>query len=57
MPAILELAREQLLGVRGLAIKAGAPSRVFIRTPQDTGHPHPVLSKSTSEAPVRAVSP
>jgi len=34
---------EQLLEVRGLASSAGAPSFVFIRTLQHTGHPHPVL--------------
>jgi hypothetical protein len=41
--------RRQLLGVRGLAAKAGAPSHIFIRTPQHKGHPHPVLSRSTRE--------
>ena len=28
--------------------RAGAFSHVFIRTPQHKGHPHPVLSRSTS---------
>jgi len=40
----------QLLGVHGLATQAGASSHVFIRTPQHKGHPHPVLSLSTSGA-------
>ena len=39
--------RKQLLGVRGLATKAGAPSPIFISTPQHKGHPHPGLSRST----------
>src|SRR5216110_2760162 len=52
-----DMAPEQLLGVQGLATMAGAPSHIFIRTPQHKGHPHPVLSRSTSEAPLRAFSP
>ena len=44
MPPIWETIPEQLLGVRGLATTAGAPSQVFIRPLQHTGHPHPVLS-------------
>jgi len=46
--------RRQLLGVRGLATKAGAPSPIFIpnasaRGPacRQAGHPHRVLSRST----------
>jgi len=38
MPPIFNWRARRLLGVRGLATKAGAPSHVFIRTPQDTGH-------------------
>ena|ERR1051326_5244506 len=53
----LVLAPGRLLGVHGLATKAGASSLVFIRTPQHKGHPHPVLSRSTSETPSRAFSP
>ena len=29
---------------------SGGPSRIFIRTPQPKGHPHPVLSRSTPES-------
>src|SRR5438045_8328291 len=39
----LAVAEQQLLGVQGLATKAGASSRLFIRTRQHTGHPHPVF--------------
>jgi hypothetical protein len=52
-----ELAPEQLVGVQGLATLAGASSLVPIRTSQHKGHPHPVLSRSTSETLVRAFSP
>ena len=38
-----EMGPEQLLGVHGLASSAGAPSHLFVRTLQHTGHPHPVL--------------
>jgi hypothetical protein len=31
--------------------EAGAPSHLFIRTPQHKGHPHPVLSRSTQGVP------
>ena len=39
----LEMGPEQLLGVHGLASSAGAPSHLFVRALQHTGHPHPVL--------------
>jgi RHS repeat-associated protein len=46
MPAVFDQIKcqgNQLLGVRGLVSSIGAPSRLFIRTFQHTGHPHPVL--------------
>jgi hypothetical protein len=39
---------KQLLGVQGSRAMAGASSHIFIRTPQHTGHPQPVLSRSAS---------
>jgi hypothetical protein len=50
------LAPEQLLGVRDLAAKAGAASRVVFRTPQPTGHPHLTLFTLSTVAPI-AVAP
>ena len=39
MPPFFNSAPEQLLGVRGLAAQAGAPSHIFVRTPHAQGPP------------------